>query len=323
MLRGGPRGQLGWHRQATGPGSLLAWLMLASAGAASCPDVCCRFGPSGLRCSKAGTLYSLRQLPTAENLTELYVENQQHLHSLELGDLQGLGQLRNLCGLRELRRGRGDQPWGLGWAPSSCGLTLPNLSSTIVKSGLRFVAPDAFHLTPRLSRLNWPERLPCVERAGSSAESTPGEEQERGGGRDLRRYFETLSSSQQGAGGCGSLGSGLLCSGGVQMESLPPAVASALHQLRPKAENWTQRALLPLTPYPHTPGAPSGCLGWGGEPSASLLLPSSLTLGQSEVGGHGGVWGLSHPVNSCRNLSFNALESLSWKTVQGLSLQEL
>ncbi|XP_046277799.1 high affinity nerve growth factor receptor [Marmota monax] len=121
MLRGGPRGQLGWHRQATGPGSLLAWLMLASAGAASCPDVCCRFGPSGLRCSKAGTLYSLRQLPTAENLTELYVENQQHLHSLELGDLQGLGQLRNL---------------------------------TIVKSGLRFVAPDAFHLTPRLSRLN-------------------------------------------------------------------------------------------------------------------------------------------------------------------------
>uniref|UniRef100_A0A8C9QR99 Growth factor receptor NTRK leucine rich repeat C-terminal domain-containing protein n=1 Tax=Spermophilus dauricus TaxID=99837 RepID=A0A8C9QR99_SPEDA len=54
-------------------------------------------------------------------LAASYVENQQHLHSLELGDLQGLGQLRNL---------------------------------TIVKSGLRFVAPDAFHLTPRLSRLN-------------------------------------------------------------------------------------------------------------------------------------------------------------------------
>uniref|UniRef100_A0A2K5URC1 Tyrosine-protein kinase receptor n=1 Tax=Macaca fascicularis TaxID=9541 RepID=A0A2K5URC1_MACFA len=50
-----------------------------------------------------------------------YIENQQHLQHLELRDLRGLGELRNL---------------------------------TIVKSGLRFVAPDAFHFTPRLSRLN-------------------------------------------------------------------------------------------------------------------------------------------------------------------------
>ncbi|EHH15361.1 hypothetical protein EGK_01437 [Macaca mulatta] len=49
-----------------------------------------------------------------------YIENQQHLQHLELRDLRGLGELRNL---------------------------------TIVKSGLRFVAPDAFHFTPRLSRL--------------------------------------------------------------------------------------------------------------------------------------------------------------------------
>ncbi|KAM4861627.1 high affinity nerve growth factor receptor isoform 1-T1 [Thomomys bottae] len=120
MLRGQRRGQLGWHRRATVPGSLLAWLMLASAGAASCPDVCCPFGPSGLRCTQAGNLSSL-QLLGAKNLTDLYVENQQNLQRLELSDLQGLGELRNL---------------------------------TIVKSGLHFVAPDAFRFTPRLSHLN-------------------------------------------------------------------------------------------------------------------------------------------------------------------------
>uniref|UniRef100_F7DNF0 receptor protein-tyrosine kinase n=1 Tax=Callithrix jacchus TaxID=9483 RepID=F7DNF0_CALJA len=121
MLRGGRRGQLGWHSWAAGPGSLLAWLMLASAGAAPCPDACCPHGPSGLRCTRDGALDSLHHLPGAENLTELYIENQQHLQHLELRDLRGLGELRNL---------------------------------TIVKSGLRFVAPDAFHFTPRLSRLN-------------------------------------------------------------------------------------------------------------------------------------------------------------------------
>uniref|UniRef100_F6YUZ6 Neurotrophic receptor tyrosine kinase 1 n=1 Tax=Equus caballus TaxID=9796 RepID=F6YUZ6_HORSE len=120
MLRGGRRGQLGWHGRATGPGSLLAWLMLASAGAAPCPDACCPHGPSGLRCTQPGALDSLRHLPGAENLTELYIENQQNLQRLERNDLRGLGELRNL---------------------------------TIVKSGLHFVAPDAFHFTPRLSRL--------------------------------------------------------------------------------------------------------------------------------------------------------------------------
>nr|XP_031291913.1 high affinity nerve growth factor receptor [Camelus dromedarius] len=121
MLRGGRRLAARRHGRAAGPGSLLAWLMLASAGAASCPDVCCPHGPSGLRCTRAGTLDSLRHLPGAENLTELYIENQQQLQHLKLSDLRGLGELRNL---------------------------------TIVKSGLRFVAPDAFHYTPRLHRLN-------------------------------------------------------------------------------------------------------------------------------------------------------------------------
>uniref|UniRef100_A0A452FSV1 Tyrosine-protein kinase receptor n=1 Tax=Capra hircus TaxID=9925 RepID=A0A452FSV1_CAPHI len=121
MLRGGRGGQPGGHLRATGPGSLLAWLMLASAGAASCPDVCCPHGPSGLRCTRPGALDNLRHLPGAENLTELYIENQQHLQQLKPSDLRGLGELRKL---------------------------------TIVKSGLRSVAPDAFHFTPRLSRLN-------------------------------------------------------------------------------------------------------------------------------------------------------------------------
>lgn len=71
MLRGGGRRQLGGHGRPTGPGSLLAWLMLASAGAAPCSDVCCPHGPSGLRCTRAGALDSLRHLPGIENLTEL------------------------------------------------------------------------------------------------------------------------------------------------------------------------------------------------------------------------------------------------------------
>ncbi|XP_037681621.1 high affinity nerve growth factor receptor [Choloepus didactylus] len=121
MLLGRRRGQLGGHSRATGPSSLLAWLMLASAGAAPCPDACCPHGPSGLSCTRAGALDSLLHLPGAENLTELYIENQQRLQRLELSDLRGFGELRNL---------------------------------TIVKSGLRFVAPDAFHFTPRLSHLN-------------------------------------------------------------------------------------------------------------------------------------------------------------------------
>ncbi|KAM6219228.1 high affinity nerve growth factor receptor isoform 2-T2 [Rhynchocyon petersi] len=121
MLRGRRCGHLGRCGQATGPGCLLAWLMLASTGAASCPEACCPHGPSGLRCTRPGALNSLLSLPGAENLTELYIENQQHLRRLELNDLRGLGELRNL---------------------------------TIVKSGLHFVAPDAFHFTRRLSRLN-------------------------------------------------------------------------------------------------------------------------------------------------------------------------
>ncbi|XP_016076811.1 PREDICTED: high affinity nerve growth factor receptor [Miniopterus natalensis] len=118
---GGRRGQLRGHCLATVPGRLLACLMLASAGAAPCTDVCCHQDPSGLRCTRAGALESLRHLPGAGNLTDLYIENEQHLQRLEPNHLRGLGELRNL---------------------------------TIVKSGLRFVAPDAFHFTPRLSRLN-------------------------------------------------------------------------------------------------------------------------------------------------------------------------
>ncbi|NP_001028296.1 high affinity nerve growth factor receptor precursor [Mus musculus] len=121
MLRGQRLGQLGWHRPAAGLGSLMTSLMLACASAASCREVCCPVGPSGLRCTRAGSLDTLRGLRGAGNLTELYVENQQHLQRLEFEDLQGLGELRSL---------------------------------TIVKSGLRFVAPDAFRFTPRLSHLN-------------------------------------------------------------------------------------------------------------------------------------------------------------------------
>ncbi|XP_053771744.1 high affinity nerve growth factor receptor [Desmodus rotundus] len=121
MLRGGRRGQLRGQGRAMAPGHLLAWLMLASVGAAPCPEVCCYHGPSGLRCTRAGALDRLRHLPGAENLTELYIENEQHLQRLELSHLKGLGELRNL---------------------------------TIVNSGLRLVAPDAFHFTPRLRRLN-------------------------------------------------------------------------------------------------------------------------------------------------------------------------
>ncbi|XP_006861671.1 PREDICTED: high affinity nerve growth factor receptor isoform X2 [Chrysochloris asiatica] len=121
MLRSGQCGQLGGYGRARGPSNLLAWLMLASAGAASCPEACCPNGPSGLRCTRAGAFSSLRYLPGAENLTELYIENQQHLQRLELNDLRGLRELRNL---------------------------------TIVKSGLHFVSPDAFHFTPRLIHLN-------------------------------------------------------------------------------------------------------------------------------------------------------------------------
>uniref|UniRef100_A0A8C5L097 Tyrosine-protein kinase receptor n=1 Tax=Jaculus jaculus TaxID=51337 RepID=A0A8C5L097_JACJA len=80
------------------------------------------FGGLGARIrGVGGGRSSLGRLRGSENLTELYVENQQHLRRLEPGDLQGLENLRSL---------------------------------TIVKSGLRFVAPDAFHFTPRLSRLN-------------------------------------------------------------------------------------------------------------------------------------------------------------------------
>lgn len=71
MLRGQRRGQLGWHHRAAGLGSLLASLMLASACAASCREACCPVGSSGLRCTRAGTLDTLRGLRGAGNLTEL------------------------------------------------------------------------------------------------------------------------------------------------------------------------------------------------------------------------------------------------------------
>nr|KAF6316342.1 neurotrophic receptor tyrosine kinase 1 [Pipistrellus kuhlii] len=121
MLRGGRRGQLRGHCPAMGPGRLLVWLLLASAGAAPCPEVCCRLSPSVLRCSGAGALDSLRRLRDPERLAELYIEDEPHLQRLELNHLRGLGELRNL---------------------------------TIVNSGLRRVEPDAFHFTPRLRRLN-------------------------------------------------------------------------------------------------------------------------------------------------------------------------
>lgn len=50
-----------------------------------------------------------------------------------------------------------------------------------------------------------------------------------------------------------------------------------------------------------------------------LLAPPLPHAGPEQVWGSG----LSPCLNSPRNLSSNALKSLSWKTVQGLSLQEL
>lgn len=49
----------------------MASLMLACACASSCREVCCPVGPSGLRCTRAGTLDTLRGLRGAGNLTEL------------------------------------------------------------------------------------------------------------------------------------------------------------------------------------------------------------------------------------------------------------
>lgn len=49
----------------------MASLMLACACASSCREVCCPVVPSGLRCTKAGTLNTLRGLRGAGNLTEL------------------------------------------------------------------------------------------------------------------------------------------------------------------------------------------------------------------------------------------------------------
>lgn len=67
--------------------------------------------------------------------------------------------------------------------------------------------------------------------------------------------------------------------------------------------------------------------GWEGEARCQLhpwLLPSPLSLWVRAEGGWQVLIGsVSFCLDSCRNLSFNALKSLSWKTVQGLSLQQL
>lgn len=82
--------------------------------------------------------------------------------------------------------------------------------------------------------------------------------------------------------------------------------------------------------FPESPSLGSGRVNWGepllspeeeGTQRANLSRPRRLWLvlpGSEEV---------THKVcllpGSRRNLSSNALESLSWKTVQGLPLQEL
>ena len=85
---------------------------------------------------------------------------------------------------------------------------------------------------------------------------------------------------------------------------------------------WDSKSLTsPSTPMPR-PQASCSCLGGVGEPDVSVLRAPPLAHTGSERGRVAqGVCLLC--LNSCRNLSFNALESLSWKTVQGLSLQEL
>lgn len=62
--------------------------------------------------------------------------------------------------------------------------------------------------------------------------------------------------------------------------------------------------------------------GWGGDARCQLppgLRPPPHWVTAGSVAHRVSLFCL----NSCRNLSLNALESLSWKTVQGLSLQEL
>lgn len=134
------------------------------------------------------------------------------------------------------------------------------------------------------------------------------------------------------------------------MEPLTPAVASALRQLGPrgggratgcslgslslgsarglteinpscpKEKSVLRKAYLP-SPLPiptflHIPRHKVMFkLTWLGSGWQSPL-DFRLRLGQSKVAGSGHLF--SH-----RNLSSNALESLSWKTVQGLSLQDL
>lgn len=115
------------------------------------------------------------------------------------------------------------------------------------------------------------------------------------------------------------------------MEPLPPAGAAALCQLGPRVGG---QQLFPETPSLGPGegvkwGAPLSsqekegdhqpqCLCWFWLSASSWLVPS-LVLGHSKVGGSR----VCPPVSTPRNLSSNALESLSWKTVQGLSLQEL
>ena len=50
---------------------ILGQTLKKDASAASCREVCCPVGPSGLRCTRAGSLDTLRGLRGAGNLTEL------------------------------------------------------------------------------------------------------------------------------------------------------------------------------------------------------------------------------------------------------------
>ncbi|XP_052036147.1 high affinity nerve growth factor receptor isoform X3 [Apodemus sylvaticus] len=98
MLRGQRRGQLGWHRPASGLSGLMASMMLACACASSCREACCPMGPSGLRCTRAGTLDTLRGLRGAGNLTELTLSGNPLHCSCALLWLQHWEQ-EGLCGV--------------------------------------------------------------------------------------------------------------------------------------------------------------------------------------------------------------------------------
>lgn len=118
---------------------------------------------------------------------------------------------------------------------------------------------------------------------------------------------------------------------GCSLRPPPPTLGlgrglSGVNPCCPREKSGTQRA---SPPPPMAPWAGSSCQGPSGGARCQLLPGSSPKTPPPPRHWVRARSGRSRDLsallclNSRRNLSFNALESLSWKTVQGLSLQEL